>query len=147
MTGGLRFAKKAPACYSERNMPAVDDEPDRFWLGVASEMGVPLEALQFVYDALQFAPQYAGEEPDDIDARMRHCSAAEFCEGFLLFAKDTFGRSDYVAILKAWSMSTSEEVGRIVYELVERGLLERQEGDKPSDFDGRFNLDQAANSP
>jgi uncharacterized repeat protein (TIGR04138 family) len=37
--------------------------------------------------------------------------------------------------LKLWGLDTSEKLGRVVYGLVDRGYMERQEGDAQSDFD------------
>jgi uncharacterized repeat protein (TIGR04138 family) len=117
----------------------VERDHANFWNRAASEIGISVEGLEFVCDALRVTPQYRGEEPVDIKGPIRHCTAEEFCSAFVQFAQDTFG-SDYRAALQIWNLDTSEKVGRVVYELIGRNLLEREDGDQQSDFDGRFDL-------
>jgi uncharacterized repeat protein (TIGR04138 family) len=121
----------------------VSDDPNVFWEHVASEVGVPLEALGRLYEALEYAPQYSGEEPGKMGEPTRHCTAAELCQSWLLYAEALYGRHDYAEVLRSWGLSKSEDLGRLVYALIDRGHLAAQEGDRPSDFDGQFDLDQA----
>ncbi len=116
-----------------------DNTADQFWVDVAEELDAPLEALEFLFEALQFAPQYAGEEPGDAVAPSRDCSIGELCHGFVRLAQDTYG-CDYVDVLMNWDLATSEKLGELVFQLIARGLIERNEGDNQSDFIGRFDL-------
>src|SRR5687767_6593305 len=104
----------------------------------AEEMGVSLATLIFISDALQYTPNYCGEEPYDV-SNSRHCSAQEFCRAFICFAKDIFD-AEYISALRMMNLDTSEKLGRLVYELIDRNLLQRQETDLLSDFDGQFDL-------
>jgi uncharacterized repeat protein (TIGR04138 family) len=117
----------------------VDDDHDKLWERVVSDLGIPLEGLQFLFDALYFAPQYAGEEPGDVLNEAQPCTAAELCRGILGFAKDTFG-GEYAAILRSWGLHTSEKVGSVVYALIERGLMRPNDGDERNNFDRQFDL-------
>ena len=117
----------------------MDEDTTALWDRVATEVGVPIEGLEFICDSLRYTPQYYGEEPDDVEGQVRHCGAVEFCGGFVRFAKDTFG-GDFVTALKLWGLDTSEKLGRVVYYLIDVNLIERQDGDDQSDFDGQFDL-------
>jgi uncharacterized repeat protein (TIGR04138 family) len=119
--------------------------PDPALLSAANEMGVPIEALLFISDALLHTPNYCGEEPYDV-VNSRPCSAKEFCRAFISFAMDLFG-DDYISVLRMWNLDTSEKLGRVVYELIDRRLLEQQEGDLLSDFDGQFDLSESSRPP
>jgi uncharacterized repeat protein (TIGR04138 family) len=92
-------------------------------------------------DSLHFAPQYCGDEPGDVDTDARHCTAAEYCRAFVQFAKDSFG-PDYISALTLMELDTGEKLGRMVYELIRLGVVQQQEGDSQSDFEGLFDLRQ-----
>lgn len=109
------------------------------WAPLENETGAPADALRFIYDALQYTPQYLGKEPGDVMDRGEHNSAANFCKALLLYARDCYGRT-YVEVLRAWGLRSSEDVGRVVYGLVRRGYLETSDQDHQTDFDNLFLL-------
>src|SRR5215218_1042956 len=100
-------------------MARMDRDHIVAWNRAAAEIGIPVDGLEFVLDALNFTPQYCGDEPEDAGTQARHCTAEEFCNAFVRFAEDTFG-SDYIAALKLWNLDTSEKLGHVVYELIGR---------------------------
>jgi len=112
-----------------------------FWDEVASEIGVPVDALAFIYDTLDHAclPRTPVETAV---LGVRHRTAQEYCQAFLKLAEDTFG-GDYVDVLRSWGLETSENLGRVVYDLIHRNLLRQHEQDLQSDFNGQFDLTNA----
>lgn len=110
------------------------------WTRLASELQMPPEAVLFVGEALRCTPKYL-EQDGLFDDPSRHCSGQDMCKVFLHVAKDHLG-SDYAAVLRRWGLDTSEKLGAVVYALVAEGKLLAQEGDRPSDFDGQFDLTQ-----
>jgi uncharacterized repeat protein (TIGR04138 family) len=65
-----------------------------------------------------------------------HVTAQEYCEYLLT------GRcNDTSATLGELGLRRSEDVGRVITALVNRGLASRHESDTESDFDGLFVLD------
>ncbi len=74
-----------------------------------------------------------------LEAR-RHVNGAELawaCHGFAL---EQFGLMA-ASVLQHWGISRTEDFGRIVYTLVEVGLLVTQPGDRESDFASVYEFD------
>ncbi len=68
-----------------------------------------------------------------------HQSARTFCRFFQMHALQQFGR-DATRTLEGWQIHRSEDVGRIVFALVEAGHLEAASDDAQSDFDRLFEV-------
>ena len=122
----------------------ADPEPESgriAWDDLVERVGFPQDAILFVLEAIQYTPQYHGDEPGDLDQPPRRCSAQELCRAFVLYAKDTYGEN-YVEVLQEWGICRSEDVGQLVYKLREIGSIESDKGETLADFDGQFNLDQ-----
>ena len=79
----------------------------------------------FVLAALEFAQ---GRLP----AR-RHLSGTELAWACRDFALEQFGLLAQ-AVLEYWGVSSTEDLGRIVFMLIDVGLLARQESDRLEDF-------------
>jgi uncharacterized repeat protein (TIGR04138 family) len=80
----------------------------------------------FVLAALEFAQ---GRLP----AR-RHLGGAELAWACRDFALEQFGMLA-PAVLEYWGVTSTEDLGRIVFMLIDVGLLARQESDRLEDFD------------
>lgn len=72
----------------------------------------------------------------------RHVTAAELARTCRDFALDQYG---FLAreVLEHWGIRRTEDLGRIVYVLVEIGLLVTQTGDTEGDFAGLYAFDEA----
>ena len=80
----------------------------------------------FVLAALEYAQT-------KLPAR-RHLSGGELAWAFRDFAREQFGLLA-PTVLSHWGISSTEDLGRIVFTLIDVGLLARQPSDKPQDFD------------
>jgi uncharacterized repeat protein (TIGR04138 family) len=67
----------------------------------------------------------------------RHVTGSELAWACRDFAQQQFGLLA-PAVLGHWGISRTEDLGRIVYTLVEVGLLVTQPGDSESDFEGVY---------
>jgi uncharacterized repeat protein (TIGR04138 family) len=67
----------------------------------------------------------------------RHVTGSELAWACRDFARQQFGLLAPV-VLGHWGISRTEDFGRIVYTLVEAGLLVTQPGDSESDFEGVY---------
>ena len=67
----------------------------------------------------------------------RHVSGPELAWACRDFARQQFGLLAQ-GVLGHWGLSRTEDIGRIVYTLVEVGLLVTQPGDSESDFEGVY---------
>lgn len=72
----------------------------------------------------------------------RHVSGAEVTLACRDFAQEQFGLMAR-AVLECWGVRGTEDFGKIVYSLVEVGVLVTQPGDKVEDFQGVYAFEQA----
>jgi uncharacterized repeat protein (TIGR04138 family) len=72
----------------------------------------------------------------------RHVSGPELAWACRDFARQQFGLLAPV-VLGHWGIKRTEDLGRIVYTLVEVGLLVTQPGDSESDFEGVYQFAEA----
>jgi len=63
----------------------------------------------------------------------RHVSGQEVLQGLHRDAQDHFGPMA-AHVLQHWGIHGGPDVGTIVFDLVERGILARTEDDRPEDF-------------
>jgi uncharacterized repeat protein (TIGR04138 family) len=71
----------------------------------------------------------------------RHITARECADGVLELAARCFGvlGSD---VLESWGIHSSEDIGRIIAALAERGVVSLDEDDRIEDFIGLFRVDE-----
>jgi uncharacterized repeat protein (TIGR04138 family) len=86
-----------------------------------------LSSLQTVLDGL--------EQP-------RHISGRELAGGVRDLALERFGPLART-VLEHWGIHSTEDLGEIVFALVECGILIKQEDDRPEDFQGVFSFEEA----
>jgi uncharacterized repeat protein (TIGR04138 family) len=89
------------------------------------------EAYAFVMDALEFTVDRLGVR--------RHVSGLELLEGACACAKARFGMMAWT-VLESWGIYSTGDVGTIVFQLVDSGVLGRREEDSREEFDGVFDL-------
>ena len=112
-----------------------DDPRVEEFMPIALAMDFPVDALVFVIDALRESPQYAGEEPGDVADQSRHCTAAELCHAITRYARDLWGKES-TNVLRNMKILRSEDVGRIVFALVDADLIEATSDDQNEHFSG-----------
>lgn len=109
-----------------------------FWLVVerirAMDGRYARDAYAFVMDGLD-------QTVSALDER-RHVSAAELLDGLCRFARERFGMMGY-DVLSSWGLRTGSDVGEIVFQLVDAGILSRREEDSRHDFDPPLDLKHA----
>ncbi len=90
-------------------------------------------AYLFVLSALQYAIERL-EEP-------RHISGQELAEGCRDLAMEQFGPMART-VLEHWGIHSTEDMGEIVYALIECRVLIKQDSDSREDFQEVFNFDE-----
>lgn len=78
--------------------------------------------------------------------RPRHVSGQELLEGLREFALGQFGPMAK-SVLNRWGIRSTEDVGEIVFNLVDAGLLGKTETDSRADFAGGYDFDEAFSRP
>ena len=72
----------------------------------------------------------------------RHISGRELTEGVRTLALKRFGPLART-VLEHWGIHTTDDVGAVVFALVEQGILITQDGDSPEDFSDVFDFEEA----
>ena len=96
------------------------------------------DAYVFVSEALGYTVQKS--------ERAGHVSGRQLCEGLSEFALRQFGRLART-VLESWGVASSGDIGEIVFNMVERGLLGKTEQDRIEDFCDGYDFAQAFDEP
>ena len=97
------------------------------------------EAFNFLFESLPEAMRLAGKEK--AEGTERHVTGQEVLSGMRHHAEQLFGPLA-AAVWRSWGVSETLDWGRIVFLLVENGLLNRQESDTIEDFRDGFDFDE-----
>lgn len=100
------------------------------------------EAYEFICDAVTFTQHRLGRDQESDDQMDRHVSGAELLRGVCDLAIREFGMMAPV-VFRQWGIRTTDDVGKIVFDLIEVGRLSKSERDAPEDFHDLFDLHQA----
>ena len=76
----------------------------------------------------------------------RHVSGQELLQGLREFALKEYGPMSK-AVLNEWGIKTTDDIGQIVFNLVNASVLGKNETDSPSDFKNVFTFDDAFVKP
>lgn len=108
-----------------------------FWTVVerirASDGRYSDDAYAFVMDGLDHTVRALPER--------RHVSGQELLAGLCRFARDRYGMMSY-DVLCSWGIRRGRDVGEIVFQLVDAGILSRRDEDTREDFDTPLDLKQ-----
>ena len=98
----------------------------------------PLQAYGFVLATLNDAISRL-EQP-------RHISGQELAEGFRRFAQEQFGPMT-VTVLEAWHLRSTDDLGAVVFNLIEIGMLSKAPEDRLEDFSQLYSFQEAFGGP
>lgn len=99
-----------------------------------------IEAYLFLFESLEFTIQQLGKQSST--GIERHINGKELLMGFRDLARQQFGPlSRYV--LAQWGIHSTEDVGEIVFLLVDAGLLKKRECDTKLDFQRGYDFREA----
>jgi uncharacterized repeat protein (TIGR04138 family) len=76
----------------------------------------------------------------------RHVSGQELLQGLRELALKEYGPMSK-AVLNEWGVSTTDDFGQVVFNLVNSGVLGKNETDSPNDFKNVFTFDEAFVKP
>ncbi len=78
---------------------------------------------------------------DSLEER-RHISGEELADGVRRLALQQYGPMART-VLAHWGINSTEDLGEIVFAMVECGILEKQEKDRVEDFRALFDFEEA----
>lgn len=99
-------------------------------------------AYAFLCDALDHTVKQLKRE----NADNRHVSGPELLAGFRDLALREFGPMS-LCVLREWGVRCSEDVGNMVYNLINLGYFGRSETDRLEDFSDGVSFDEALSKP
>ncbi len=76
----------------------------------------------------------------------RHVSGPELLSGLIEYAHSEYGSMASV-VLDSWGIRESEDIGSMVFNLIEVGAFGKSEEDSPADFSGDIDLKKALQEP
>lgn len=118
---------------------------------VAQQSGYPLAAFFFVQRGLDYTvrrlhgepPENRAADPRDVS---RHVSGEQLCHGLRDFALEEYGLLART-VLRRWNIRACEDFGRIVFAMVDSGLMHKTDDDRVEDFIGVFDFAHAFGEP
>ena len=96
------------------------------------------EAYAFIKESWDYTVKMLKSMPEG----PRHVTGTELLEGFRAYAMEEFGPIAK-RVLNTWGIRRTEDVGEIVFNLVNKGFFGKQDSDKKEDFSGGFDFDEA----
>lgn len=119
------------------------------WDAIKQHAGpFPPEAFLFVQEGLRATVERlfdsTGDEPE-LEAG-RHVTGQQLCMGLRSYAIEQYGLLAR-AVLAHWNIRRTEDFGRIVFALVDAGLMRKTETDSLDDFYAVFDFDEAFGRP
>ena len=104
------------------------------------ESGYPVDAFLLVRDVIRDAESYVGRF--GFTYLRERVTATDLVDAIRARCHECFDDAAAAGeLLTEWRLTTSEDLGRVVFALVAAGLLVAQPGDRPEDFAGLYTLD------
>lgn len=100
-------------------------------------------AYFFLKDALDYTLKRIAENNG---GQARHVSGPELLEGFRDYALEQFGPMAST-LMREWGIRKCQDVGDMVFHLIEEQVFGRQESDSREDFSGVFDLEDSLIKP
>jgi uncharacterized repeat protein (TIGR04138 family) len=118
----------------------VPDQIKIDWTSIRREAPFPQEAFQFVREGL--AHTVKTFHGDGASSTERHVSGPQLCIGLRDYAIHTYGMLART-VLSRWGIKSTGDFGRIVFAMIEAGLMRKSEEDSLEDFQNVYEFDEA----
>ncbi|MBI5386490.1 MAG: hypothetical protein HZA90_17605 [Verrucomicrobia bacterium] len=110
---------------------------------LAKDGRYPREAYLFVREALDHTQKLLGRPPKN---EVRHVSGQQLLDGTRDYALGQYGPMA-LAVLNEWGLRRCEDIGEIVFNMVETSLLAKTDQDSREDFKGGYRFEEAFTEP
>lgn len=101
-----------------------------------------VNAYNFLFTALQRTQEKLGRSHAHGEEQEAHISGPELLEGVRACALEQFGLMT-LSVFQAWGIRATDDFGRMVFELIERGEMRKTEQDQLSDFFDVYDFEKA----
>lgn len=110
---------------------------------IADDPSYDENAYHFVREALDFTMKLLSKP---VDGPSRHVKGEELLEGIRQFALQEYGPITKT-VLNRWGVRECRDFGKIVFNMVNKGILGKTEDDKLEDFAGGYDFETAFVQP
>jgi len=98
------------------------------------------ESLTYARDSLRLGSSESSEgEPAKAES---HLSGQQLCEAARVLAIEQYGLLAQV-VLAHWGIRSTKDIGNLVYNLINIGLMKKSRADRREDFDDVYEFDEA----
>ncbi|MGE3310977.1 MAG: Minf_1886 family protein [Limisphaerales bacterium] len=101
------------------------------------------EAYDFLREALDFTQKMTAREKDE---RERHVTGQQLLEGVRGYALREYGPMAQM-VLGEWGIHRGEDIGELVFNLIENRVLKKTASDSREDFKGGYDFGTAFSEP
>lgn len=121
------------------------DELTMNWKKMIEQAGMHSEqAFHFVREGLAYTVEVMSRNDSELAEEDRHVSGQELCLGLRDFAIKKYGALAGL-VLSHWRIRRTDDFGRIVFAMVDAGLMRTTEEDTLEDFQDVYDFDEAFN--
>ena len=103
------------------------------------------DAYEFIREALAYAQdvlEMGGKIDSGSGEAEQHLTGQELCEAVRRLALDQFGLMART-VLNNWGIHTTRDIGEIVYNLIELGVMRKSRHDRREDFFDVYDFEEA----
>jgi uncharacterized repeat protein (TIGR04138 family) len=101
------------------------------------------EAYLFIREALNYTQKQVSKSNKN---KVRHVTGVELLAGIRDYALHEYGPMAQF-VLQQWGVKSCEDVGAIVFNMVDASLLAKTDNDTQADFKGVFDFEEAFREP
>lgn len=116
------------------------------WQELHARAPYPPEAFEFIRQGLAHTVEMihgeGAEQLERSDEGSRHVTGQQLCLGLRHYAIHRYGRLAKTVFQK-WGVRQTEDFGRIVFAMVDAGLMRKSDEDSIEDFRGVYDFDEA----
>ena len=102
----------------------------------------PLAAYDFVQRGLQRTARRIHDQLDALHEQDRHVSGQELCLGLRDYAIEEYGLLAPM-VLEVWHITRTDDFGRMVFAMIDQGLLQSRPEDSLDDFRAVYEFREA----
>lgn len=107
-----------------------------------TRLGFHPHAYVFLSEALKAAQELVGRVAGGRVDETLHISGPELLEGVRVLGLKQYGPMAPV-VFRHWGLHSTDDFGRIVFELIEKGEMRKSDSDQLSDFHAIYTFDDA----
>jgi uncharacterized repeat protein (TIGR04138 family) len=102
----------------------------------------PPQACQFIREGLAHTVKMVHGEGGDAEDESRHVTGQQLCLGLRDFAVRRYGLLART-VLRTWNIHTTEDLGKLVFSMIEAQLMRKTDDDRLEHFQGVFDFEEA----